>query len=86
MAGKNMSLNSYSHHAPKMDWIRQYFEFKNDFESNHTLGSQMYSFFKRFLRDATLLDDSGFTRFAEIIDDIGLDEDFPGNAKENYLI
>ena len=23
MSGKNMSLNSYSHFAPKMDWIKQ---------------------------------------------------------------
>ena len=71
MAGKNMSLNSYSHHAPKMDWIRQYFEFKNDFETNHTLGSQMYSFFKRFLRDAELLDESGFSATAEVIEKLG---------------
>lgn len=71
MAGKNMSLNSYSHHAPKMDWIRQYFEYKNAFENNHTLGSQMYSFFKRFLRDANLLDESGFSETAEVIDRLG---------------
>ncbi len=71
MAGKNMSLNSYSHHAPKMDWIRQYFDYKNDFENNHTLGSQMYSFFKRFLRDAELLDENGFSVTAEVIERIG---------------
>jgi phosphoadenosine phosphosulfate reductase len=71
MAGKNMSLNSYSHHAPKMDWIRQYFEYKNDFDANHTLGSQMYSFFKRFLRDAKLLDGEGFSSTAEIVDKLG---------------
>lgn len=44
MTSKNTSLNSYSHHAPKMDWVRQYFEYKNTFDENHTLGSQMYSF------------------------------------------
>lgn len=56
VSGKNMSLNSYSHHAPKMDWFKQYFEFKNEFDEKHGLGSQMFSFFKRFLRDAELLD------------------------------
>ena len=71
MAGKNMSLNSYSHHAPKMDWIRQYFEYKNDFDDNHTLGSQMYSFFKRFLRDADLLNENGFSETAKIVDKLG---------------
>ncbi len=71
MAGKNMSLNSYSHHAPKMDWIRQYFEFKNEFDNNHTLGSQMYSFFKRFLRDANLLDENGFSKTADVVEKLG---------------
>lgn len=35
----------------------------------------MFNFFKRFLRDADLLDNGGFTRFAEIVNDIGLDEE-----------
>ena len=75
MAGKSMSLNSYSHHAPKIDWINQYFKYKDDFDANHTLGSQMYNFFKRFLRDAQLLDENGFSSTAEIIDRIGLEND-----------
>lgn len=67
------SLNCYSHHAPKLDWFNQYFQYKNEFDQRHTLGSQMYSFFKRFLRDAELLDKNGFTKFADIIDKNGLD-------------
>lgn len=73
--GNTQSLNCFSHHAPKMEWMQQYFEFKNEFKEKNTLGSQMFNFFKRFLRDACLLDDNGFTRFAEIINDIGLDDD-----------
>lgn len=69
------SLNCYSHHAPKMEWFTQYFMFKNDFDENHSLGSQMYSFFKRFLRDAELLDESGFSKTAQVIDELGLDND-----------
>ena len=69
------SLNSFSHHAPKRDWIDQYFEYKNEFKEKHTLGSQMYNFFKRFLKDAGLSDENGFSRTAEIINDIGLDDD-----------
>lgn len=72
--GKTQSLNCFSHHAPKLDWMEQYFTFKNEFKEKNTLGSQVFSFFKRFLKDADLLDDNGFTRFAEIISDIGLDE------------
>ena len=73
--GKTQSLNCFSHHAPKLDWLEQYFEFKNEFNEKNRLGSNMFSFFKRFLRDADLLDGDGFTRFAEIINDIGLDND-----------
>lgn len=73
--GKTQSLNCFSHHAPKMEWMEQFFTFKNEFKEKNTLGSQMFNFFKRFLRDAELLDDNGFTRFAEIINDIGLDDD-----------
>ncbi len=72
MGGKNMSLNSYSHHAPKMDWVEQYFKYKNTFAENHSLGSQMYNFFKRFLRDAKLLDENGFSYTAQVVDNLGL--------------
>lgn len=72
--GKTQSLNCFSHHAPKQEWLEQYFEFKNEFNEKHKLGSNMYSFFKRFLRDSDLLNEDGFTRFAEIIADIGLDD------------
>lgn len=73
--GKTQSLNCFSHHAPKLDWLEQYFEYKNEFNEKNRLGSNMFSFFKRFLRDTDLLDGDGFTRFAEIINDIGLDND-----------
>lgn len=67
------SLNCYSTHAPKREWINQYFKYKNEFDDNHDLGNQMYSFFKRFLRDSNLIDDNGFSKTAKIIDYIGLD-------------
>ena len=67
------SLNCYSTHAPKMEWIREYFSQKNDFILNNSLGSQMFSFFKRFLRDAELIDGDSFSETAEIVERIGLD-------------
>ena len=75
MAGKNTSLNSYSHFAPKADWIKQYFTYKNDFDNKHDLGSQMYNFFKRFLRDAELLDTTGFSKTAEVCDSVGYESE-----------
>ncbi len=68
------SLNCYSTHAPKKEWINQYFSQKNEFVTNNSLGSQMFSFFKRFLRDAELIDGDNFSEFAKIIDYIGIDE------------
>lgn len=45
---KTASLNSYSHFSPKLEWIEQYFTFKNDFKTNHTLGKNMYDSLFRF--------------------------------------
>ena len=70
---KRKSLNCYSTHAPRKEWIREYFSRKDDFIMQNGLGSQMFSFFKRFLRDAELLEGEKFSEFATIIDNIGLD-------------
>ena len=70
---ESKSLNCYSTHAPKMEWIKQYFELKNEFLTNNSLGSQMFSFFKRFLRDAELIEGDNFTQFAQIVESVGLD-------------
>lgn len=71
---KTKSLNCYSHHAPKMDWINQFFEYKDEFDQKHSLGSQMFNFFKRFLRDAELLDNNKFSSFAKQIEVLGLED------------
>lgn len=75
MAGKHNSLNRYSHHAPRIDWFQQYFEYKNDFETNHSLGSEMFKFFKCFLLDAGLRDSTGFSQTAVILDKLGLESE-----------
>ena len=69
---KTASLNSYSHFSPKMEWIEQYFTFKNDFKTKHSLGKNMYDFFLPFLRHAGLMDANGFTHTASILDNLGL--------------
>lgn len=69
---KTASLNSYSHFSPKFEWIEQYFTYKNDFKSNHTLGKNMYDFFIPFLRHSGLMDATGFSYTASILDNLGL--------------
>jgi len=67
------SLNSFAGHAPKPDWFRLFFELKENFFIEHTLGPQAYDFFRRFLKDAGLNQKNHFTPFAEFIATIGWD-------------
>ena len=69
------SLNSFADHAPKSEWLRSFFELKEAFFSNHTLGPMMYDMFRRFLRDASLNEKNHFTSFAELISQIGWETD-----------
>lgn len=74
--GKSMkSLNSFADHAPKRDWLVSFFELKEDFFAEHTLGPMMYDMFRRFLRDAGLNEKNHFTPFAELISNIGWETD-----------
>jgi len=69
------SLNSFADHAPKRDWLVSYFELKEDFFTEHTLGPMMYDMFRRFLRDAGLNEKNHFSDFAQLISDIGWETD-----------
>ncbi len=74
--GKGMkSLNSFADHAPKRDWLVSFFDLKEDFFTEHTLGPMMYDMFRRFLRDANLNEKNHFTDFAQLISDIGWETD-----------
>lgn len=70
----NKSIDSYADHAPKYEWIESYFELKNNFVNEHRLGTMMISMFKRFLRDAELMDNDKFTHTAEVLDGLGMNE------------
>lgn len=69
------SLNSFADHAPKPEWLRSFFELKEAFFSEHTLGPMMFDMFRRFLRDASLNEKNHFTAFAELISQIGWETD-----------
>lgn len=71
------SLNCYSHFAPKMEWLEQFFKLKENFKNEHTLGKNMFDFFKRFLRDAELVNsaDLALTDFAKVIETLTLNEE-----------
>lgn len=74
--GKGLkSLNSFADHAPKRDWLVSFFDLKEEFFTEHTLGPMMYDMFRRFLRDANLNEKNHFTDFAQLISDIGWETD-----------
>lgn len=75
MGTKTKSLNCYSHHAPKMDWFNQFFKYKEEFSQKHSLGTNMYDFFKRFLKDAELMNNNTLGKTAVTIDKTGLDNE-----------
>jgi phosphoadenosine phosphosulfate reductase len=69
------SLNSFADHAPKSEWLRSYFELKEAFFLEHSLGPMMFDMFRRFLKDASLNEKNHFTPFAELISQIGWETD-----------
>ena len=74
--GKNMkSLNSFADHAPKREWLVSFFDLKEDFFTEHSLGPMMYDMFRRFLKDAGLNEKNHFTEFAKLIDELGWETD-----------
>lgn len=74
--GKPMkSLNTMSNHAPKTEWLAAFFEKGNEFFSEHNLGPEQISFFKRLLKDAGLAEKNQVTPFGELISTLGWDTD-----------
>jgi phosphoadenosine phosphosulfate reductase len=71
----NKSINCYSNHAPKTDWLVDFFERKNDFLLNNTLGPVQKTKFKRFLKDAGFIEQDKFSKFAEKIATIRWDSE-----------
>ena len=65
------SLNAFADHAPKPEWLKMFFELKEDFFTRHSLGPNMYDMFRRFLRDAGLNEKNHFTPLAELIYQLG---------------
>ena len=72
---KVKSINCFDDHAPKRDWLVSYFDLQNDFFTEHTLGPNMFTHFKRFLRDAQLIDGNVCTDFSALICDLGWEQD-----------
>jgi len=74
--GKSVkSINSFANHAPKLDWVKEFFEKKSNFWTDNNLGPNQVPMFKRFLRESGLLENNQITRLTEIISKIGWDSE-----------
>lgn len=68
---KMKTINCFDDHAPKRDWLVSFFDLKDDFFTEHSLGPNMFTHFKRFLRDAKLIDGTKCTSLVELISQLG---------------
>ncbi len=53
--GKKASLNTFADHAPKGEWLRDFFGNLETFLVDNSLGKMQIAFFRRFLTDAGLV-------------------------------
>lgn len=72
---KRKSLNTFSDHAPKPEWLRDFFADPQVFLEGNSLGVMQIMRFKRFLFDAELVDrrDRSSTAFAAVVQRVGWD-------------
>lgn len=68
---KMKTVNCFDDHAPKRDWMVSFFELQDSFFTDHTLGPNMFTHFKRFLRDAELIDGNRCTSFSKLVTNLG---------------
>ena len=67
------SLNNLSDHAPKPEWLRDFFDNPEDFLQYNQLGSMQISHLRRFLYDAELVDrkTKNVTEFTTLVQKLG---------------
>lgn len=69
------SLNTFADHAPKYEWVKEFYENGDRFFENHSLGPMQISMFKRFLSDAGLAEKNHITDFMRLTSEIGWESD-----------
>lgn len=75
---QNKSIDEYGTHPVKMIWLEQFILYKDDFDVKQTaLGSAMVPMFKKFLRNAGLLNkDNSFNELTRLLFNDNLHEQF----------
>ncbi|HNW45964.1 MAG TPA: phosphoadenosine phosphosulfate reductase family protein [Thermotogota bacterium] len=71
--GNMKGLNTFGTHGPKTEWLNDFFERKDDFLSDNQLGPVQKPFFRRFLKDARLIENEKTTDLAVKLSNLGWD-------------
>lgn len=72
---KKRSVNSFSDHAPKLEWVENFFDLGNNFFENHTLGPMQIQKFRVFLRDSGLALKNETTELYQLLRKLGTDSE-----------
>lgn len=67
------SINRYANLGVEYDWVKQYFKHHDNFWTSHELGTNKVKSLRAFLNDATLMEKNKFSRFACIVDSLGIE-------------
>lgn len=70
---RSKSIDCYTSHGPKKEWVADFFRYRDEFFQKNGLGSVQVPFFKRFLRDSGLIDDTKFSKVAETVSRTGFE-------------
>lgn len=71
--GEMKSINTFGTHAPKTEWLVEFFDRKDDFLEENGLGPVQKPFFRRFLRDAGLISEGKTLPLTEKLASLGWD-------------
>lgn len=72
---KNMgSIDRYTNFGIEYDWVKEYFEKKDDFWDSHNLGSKKIDVLKNFLKDAGITEKNKITEFGKLVSVMGADD------------
>ena len=67
------SINRYANLGVEYDWVKQYFKHQDNCWTSHELGTNKVKSLRAFLNDATLMEKNKFSRFACIVDSLGIE-------------
>ena len=72
---KKNSINSFSEHAPKPGWVRDFFLNGNEFMEDNSLGPMQIQKFKVFLNDSGVTSKNETTELFNTLSSYGIDSD-----------